>query len=389
MTLFSATDPATPVARALVVTPVFDGALDGVPGAAVPGGDARLDEAVRLTRGIGVAVPHAETVALSGTKADSLFGRLGVERLGGLMEAFHADLLIVDHPLTPLQQRTLERGCLAKVVDRCTLILEALATQAADTETRMQADLAALQFQRGRSIRCWSHLADRREGLGFQTTLVGMPGDTLLESHRRRLTERIAGLKRALAELRRARTLQRAGRKAAGVPAIALVGYAGAGVASLCARLSNGAEARLPSGRTIDLAIGLPVLTDLPHSAITAFGATLDAVREADLVLHVRDPSDPNEAAHATSVEALLDQLGIGPADARRLEVWTKADRLETTAGAALALRLADREEGSVLVSARTGLGLDALAQRIDRRLGSWRPAALPAPVRADGPALA
>ncbi|MGF7175022.1 GTPase HflX [Azospirillum doebereinerae] len=381
MTLFSATDPATPVARALVVTPVFHGVPDGM-----ADGDARLDEAVRLTRGIGVAVPHAETVALAGTKADSLFGRLGVERLGGLMEAFHADLLVVDHPLTPLQQRTLERGCLGKVVDRCTLILEALATEAADTETRMQADLAALQFQRGRSIRCWSHLADRREGLGFQTTLVGMPGDTLLESHRRRLTERIAGLKRALAELRRARTLQRADRKAAGIPTVALVGYAGAGVASLHARLSSGMEARLPSGRMIDLAVGLPVLADLPHSVVTAFGVTQDAVREADLVLHVRDLSDPNDVAHTMAVEALLDQLGIGPADPRRLEVRTKADRLEATARAAVALRMADREDTAVLVSAETGMGLDELAQRIDRHLHSWQPAM---PLRADGPALA
>ncbi|MBP2230562.1 GTP-binding protein HflX [Azospirillum agricola] len=382
MTLFSETDPTAPVARALVVTPIL--ATDPP----APAAAARLDEAVRLTRGIGAAVLHAETVSLEQPKANSLFGRPGLERLGGLVEAFHADLLVIDHPLTALQQRTLERGCLVKVLDRCGLILEALGesqgAQGADAEARMQADLAILRFQRGRSVRCWSRPDKRWDGLGFQTASSGgIPGDALLESHRRLLTERIAGLKRGLADLRQRKARTRERRRAAGIPSVALVGYAGAGVSTLLARLSGrtspGAAAvgaSLPSGRAVDLVMGLPVLADLPHGAITAFAATLDAVREADLILHVRDAADPEQAARAMAVDTLLRDLGIDPVnDPRLLEVFTKADRLAGTARAALALRMLDGKAGESLpVSAATGMGMDDLASLIERRLDARAP---------------
>ncbi|SMH45168.1 HflX-like GTP-binding protein [Azospirillum agricola] len=377
MTLFSETDPTAPVARALVVTPILT--ADRV----APAPAARLDEAVRLTRGIGAAVLHAETVSLEQPKANSLFGRPGLERLGGLVEAFHADLLVVDHPLTALQQRTLERGCLVKVLDRCGLILEALGeSQGADAEARMQADLAILRFQRGRLVRCWSRPEKRWDGLGFQTTSGGVPGDVLLESHRRLLTERIAGLKRGLDDLRQRNARIRERRKAAGIPSVALVGYAGAGVSTLLARLSGrpapGAAVglSLPSGLTVDLVTGVPVLADLPHGAVTAFAATFDAVREADLILHVRDATDPEQAARAMAVDALLRDLGIDPVnDPRLLEVFTKADRLAGTARAALALRMLDAKAGeSLLVSAATGMGMEELAGSIERRLDARAP---------------
>lgn len=387
MSLFSATDPATPVARALVVTPALAGSAADGGGLRQPG--AGLDEAVRLTRGLGVAVAHAEVVPLSETPANSLFGRRVLERLGGMMEAFQADLLVVDAPLTPLQQRTVERACLVKVLDRCALILESLGAWGDDQETRLQADLAAFQFQRGRLVRGWTHLPGRGGDLGFQPAGGGMPGEALLESHRRRLTERIALMKRDLADLRRSRAGFRAARKAAGIPTVALAGYAGSGVSTLIRRLRE----RSPAGSTaqtarapawmMDVVAGLPVLVDLPHSAVTAFAATLDAVRDADVILRVRDVRAPDGAARAKAVEAMLRQLGIdGRSDVRLLDVLAQADRLGGAARAALALRGFERDDGAVLVSAISGMGLDDLVarigERLDRRLGDRRRVAVP-----------
>lgn len=386
MSLFSATDPATPIARALVVTPAFTGLAADTRCLRSP--NASLDEAVSLTRGIGVAVAHAEVMPLSEAPANSLFGRRGLERLGGMMEAFQADLLVVDAPLTPLQQRTVERACLVKVLDRCALILEALGTQADDQGARLQADLAAFQFQRGRLVRGWTHLPERG-GLGFQPMGDGVPGEALLESHRRRLTERIALLKRELTDLRRARARGRAARKAAGIPTVALVGYAGSGVSALIHRLQErshagaGVQMAFSPVHAMDLVAGLPVLVDLPHSAVTAFAATLDAVRDADLILLAKDVRAPDGAVHARAVKAMLRQLGIdAKSDLRLLDVLTKADRLEGTARAALALGGFECHDGAVLVSAVSGMGMEDLVvrigKRLDQRLGDQRQAAVP-----------
>lgn len=382
MTPFPATAPATPIARALVVTPVLDGEVQS----RKP--ESRLDEAVRLTRAIGVEVLHAETIALTAATDNSLFGRQAMERLGGLMEAFHADLLVIDRALTSLQQRTLERSCLAKLIDRPTLILETLGARTTDPQTTMQAELAALQHQRSRKIRCWTRLDDGRGAYGFDPAPGAVPGDALLERHRRLLTERIATLKRELNDIRRAATHRRAERRAAGVATVALIGYAGSGVSTLRNRLGGrDGEARLPSGRDILLVEGLPVLADLPHGAVKAFGATLDAVRDADLILHVRNLADPEGAAGAAEVEGLLSGIGIDPSkDPRIVELLNKADRLAGTTQAALALRIAAGDgERAILLSATSGLGIDDLLDLIDRRLATLAPMT----VRADGQALA
>ncbi|WP_168220246.1 GTPase HflX [Azospirillum thermophilum] len=390
-------DPAEPDApraglgRALVVLPLIEGAppagqSSGGGSSAGRSPESRLEEAVRLAGLIGLEVAHAEAVPVRGACPRSLFGRNGMERLGGLVEAFRADVVIVDHALTPIQQRALERGCLAKLLDRTGLVLEAMRLHRPDAAVPL--DLASLIHQRTRMVRCWTAQPQRRD-LGFHVAPAdGMPGETLMERDRRLITERIAMLKRTMRADREERQRRAAARRAAGIPTVAVLGYAGAGVSSLIDRLGGQGhgrsagerEAVLPSGRRIVLMEPPGLLRDLPHHAATAMRALLEDVPAADLILHVRDAADPDSGARAADMAAMLSQLGIDPqGDPRVIEVLTRTDLLAPTAQAALSLSLVDAAaERTVAVSALSGEGLDDLAALLDRRLARMRePAAL------------
>lgn len=386
-------DPAEPEApraglgRAIVVLPLIDGAPPAgqTAGSRSPAGrspEGRLEEAVRLAGLIGLEVTHAESVPVREACPRSLFGRKGMERLGGLVEAFHADVVIVDHALTPIQQRALERGCLAKVLDRTGLVLEAMRLHR--PEAAVPLDLASLIHQRTRMVRCWTALPQRRD-FGFHVAPAGgMPGETLMERDRRVITERIAALKRTMRADREERQRRITARRAAGIPTVAVVGYVGSGVSSLIGRLAGPPRSRaavgereavLPSGRHILLMETPGLLCDLPHHAATAMRALLEDISSAALILHVRDAAHPEPGACAADLNAMLSQLGIDPqADARVIEVLTKSDLLAPTAQAALSLSLFDAAaERTVAVSALTGEGLDDLALLLDRRLAAVR----------------
>ena len=343
---------------------------------------ARLEEAVGLARAIDLDIVHAGIVKLPVLRPGTLMGEGKVEELKGIVEVQEAGLVVIDHPLTPVQQRNLERAWKAKVLDRTGLILEIFGARAQTKEGRLQVELAHLQYQRGRLVRSWTHLERQRGGGGF----LGGPGETQIEADRRLLQTRILKLERELEQVRRTRTLHRAKRKRVPHPVVALVGYTNAGKSTLFNRLT-GSEVlakdmlfatldptlrrlTLPHGTLVILSDTVGFVSDLPTDLVAAFRATLEEVIEAELILHVRDMADPDAAAQADDVYTILAQLGIaedGHAGVR--EVWNKMDAVDTVRRADLEAKAAGMDEPPVLVSARTGQGLEALQGAMERTI--------------------
>jgi len=304
---------------------------------------ARLDEAVGLALAIDLDVRESGIVQVPQPKPATLFGSGKVEELAGVVRMEDADLVIVDHPLTPVQQRNLEKAWNAKVLDRTGLILEIFGDRARTREGRLQVELAHLNYQKSRLVRSWTHLERQRGGFGF----MGGPGETQIETDRRLLGERITNISKELDQVRRTRALHRKSRQRVPYPAVALVGYTNAGKSTLFNTLT-GAEvvaqnilfATLdPTIRALTLLNGskavlsdtVGFISDLPTTLIAAFRATLEEVQEADLILHVRDISDPTTASQRADVDSVLADLDVDAAaePERVLEVWNKADLLE------------------------------------------------------------
>ncbi|ESY82825.1 GTP-binding protein HflX [Mesorhizobium sp. LNHC221B00] len=345
--------------------------------------DARHDEAVGLARAINLDPVHTAIVTVNDPRPATLLGSGKVEEFAEIVRERHAELVIVDHPLTPVQQRNLEKELNAKVLDRTGLILEIFGERARTKEGTLQVELAHLNYQKGRLVRSWTHLERQRGGAGF----LGGPGETQIESDRRQLQEKIIKLKHELETVRRTRDLHRAKRKKVPFPVVAIVGYTNAGKSTLFNRLTGAdvlaqdmlfatldptlRRVRLPHGTPIILSDTVGFISDLPTHLIAAFRATLEEVVEADLVIHLRDISDPDTAAQADDVERILADLGVDAGDAKRvIEVWNKIDRLDEGNRNRL---LADSAAGSkgppIAVSAVTGEGIDALKAIIETRM--------------------
>ena len=346
---------------------------------------ARLDEVVGLAAAIDLDVRASGLVPVPQPKPATLFGSGKVEELAGVVRVEDAELVVVDHPLTPVQQRNLETAWNAKVLDRTGLILEIFGERARTREGRLQVELAHLDYQKSRLVRSWTHLERQRGGIGF----LGGPGETQIETDRRLLGERIDGLRKELAQVRRTRALHRKSRQRVPYPAAALVGYTNAGKSTLFNTLT-GADVlaqdilfatldptiralSLPNGSKAVLSDTVGFISDLPTTLVAAFRATLEEVQEADLIVHVRDISDPASASQRADVNAVLAALGID-AEAepdRVLEVWNKADLLDP-----MAQEHAENEAnrcGAILVSAVSGFGLETLLAEIEGRLNSRR----------------
>ena len=350
---------------------------------------ARLDEAVGLTRAIDLDPVDTSIVTVNDPRPATLLGTGKVEELAGIVRDSKAELVIVDHPLTPVQQRNLEKATNAKVLDRTGLILEIFGRRARTKEGTLQVDLAHLNYQKGRLVRSWTHLERQRGGAGF----LGGPGETQIESDRRALQEKITRLKRELETVRRTRDLHRAKRKKVPFPVVAIVGYTNAGKSTLFNRLTGAGvlaedmlfatldptlrRVRLPHGTSVILSDTVGFISDLPTHLIAAFRATLEEVVEADLIVHVRDISDPDTAAQAEDVERILADLGVDTADTKRIiEVWNKIDRLDDGNRERLVEKSAARENGTpVAISALTGAGIDTLVAKIEERVaGELKP---------------
>jgi GTP-binding protein HflX len=342
---------------------------------------SRLEEAIGLAAAIDLEVAASGLVPLEAPRPATLFGSGKVEELAGLVRAEEAGLVVVDHPLTPVQQRNLETAWGAKVLDRTGLILEIFGRRARTREGRLQVELAHLVYQKSRLVRSWTHLERQRGGFGF----LGGPGETQIEADRRIIGERIDTIRKELEQVRRTRGLHRKSREREPYPSIALVGYTNAGKSTLFNALTGASvlaedtlfatldptirSLPLPGGSKAVISDTVGFISDLPTTLIAAFRATLEEVLEADLVLHVRDIAGAASGSERADVNAILSQLGI-EAEAepgRVMEVWNKADLLDEPA-----FRRARSEAGraeAVLVSATTGYGLDALRAEIERRL--------------------
>lgn len=345
----------------------------------------RLDEATGLAEAIDLSVAAGHIVSVPAPKPGTLFGSGKVEEIGGWVEDLGVGLVIVDHQVSPVQQRNLEKAWNAKVLDRTGLILEIFGARAKTREGRLQVELAHLSYQKGRLVRAWTHLERQRGGGGF----VGGPGEAQIELDRRMLQERIDAIRRELDQVVKTRTLHRQGRRKVPYPVIAIVGYTNAGKSTLFNRLTGAdvlamdqvfatldptmREVKLASGRRVILSDTVGFISDLPTMLVAAFRATLEEVVDADLVLHVRDIAHEETEAQAEDVRRVLEGLGIDlmPAENHVLEVWNKIDRLSpvTQAEAENAARF--RSPRPVLCSAITGEGLTALLDAIDTRLGA------------------
>jgi len=345
--------------------------------------DARHDEAVGLARAINLDLIHTAVVTVNDPRPATLLGSGKVAEFAEIVKEGHAEVVIVDHPLTPVQQRNLEKEFNAKVLDRTGLILEIFGERARTKEGTLQVELAHLNYQKGRLVRSWTHLERQRGGAGF----LGGPGETQIESDRRQLQEKIIKLKHELETVRRTRDLHRAKRKKVPFPVVAIVGYTNAGKSTLFNRLTGAdvlaedmlfatldptlRRVRLPHGTPIILSDTVGFISDLPTHLVAAFRATLEEVVEADLVIHLRDISDPDTAAQAEDVERILADLGVDAGDAKRvIEVWNKVDLLDDGNRERL---LADGTDANkappIAISAITGEGIDALKALIETRM--------------------
>ncbi len=331
--------------------------------------DEHLEELARLADTAGAVVVGTLTQQLDRPHSATYLGSGKVEELKALIQSLQATLVIFDDELSPAQGKNVEQIVGTRVMDRAELILDIFATRARSSEARMQVEMAQLQYMLPRLTRMWTHLEKFRGGIG-----VRGPGETQLETDRRLIQHRIRVLKERLADVERAREIQRHGRETHF--RVALVGYTNAGKSSVLRALANDqqvfVEDRLfatldPLTREVDIGDGYTALvTDtvgfirkLPHHLVASFRATLSEAREADLLLHVIDASHPVWEEQRDVVDGVLADLGLR--EHPTCYVMNKMDLLPPEVAEAVRDRVTNLTPGAVFVSAVAPGGLEPL----------------------------
>lgn len=358
----------------LVVHPVFT----SVPTTQRDNAESAMGEACGLAEAIQLDVVETMQVNIRKISAGYLFGKGTRQNIADAVKEHEPDIVLINHALSPVQQRNLEKDLNAKIIDRTGIILEIFGARAHTNEGKIQVELASLEYQRSRLVRSWTHLERQRGGSGF----MGGPGESQIELDRRMIADRIINLKKELLKVRKTRELGRKARERLPFPVVALVGYTNAGKSTLFNRLT-GADVyvedllfatldptmrriELPSGRIIILSDTVGFISDLPTHLVESFRATLEQTQYADAILHMRDSTQDNYKAHKKEVMRIMGNLGIEyESDERIFEVINKVDVCNETRREEVE-HSAKFDEKTFGISAQTGEGVEELLLAID-----------------------